>query len=81
MSWIQNTVSPPTLSLFRVVLATPDPLHSHINFRISLLISKKKIISLQDFYWDCLGSIDQCAGNLHLIIPKHGISLHLFRPS
>ena len=42
---------------FKIVLAILDPLHFHINFRISVSISAKK--QSWDFNKDCIEFVDQ----------------------
>jgi hypothetical protein len=60
---MSGSFSPLTLILFiRIILAPLDSLHVHINFRITLSISKKKIDML-GLWIELLESTDQYVKN------------------
>ena len=48
-------------SSFSVLLVTLDPLHFHMNFRISLTVSIKQ--PAEFFYWECIECIGQFGEN------------------
>ena len=82
---ISGSVNRPTCSSFsKLFLVILDPLHFHVNFKISFPFSEKKLKGTLNFNKDWAEPVNQFGDYCHLSNikssnPEHGMSFRLFR--
>lgn len=70
-------------SLFKAVVATLGPMYVHMDFRINLPISTKKIKKLAKIFFETMLHLYvnlERTNILSFLTSKHGIVFHLYRP-